>query len=102
MTTLVTKLGEAKKVPRSRIWLQGARLPEHGFKLGAHFYKVWANGKLTLILRSNNQPASEEVAHRLPRRGIRGAAGHERLLACPRKYHRANRGIARHPFKRVA
>lgn len=47
--TLETKLGEAKRVPRSRIWLQGSRLPEHGFGLGTRFQKIWSDGKLTLV-----------------------------------------------------
>jgi len=47
--TIETKLSEAKRVPRSRIWLQGARLTEHGFNPGAFFQKFWGKGKLTLV-----------------------------------------------------
>jgi hypothetical protein len=60
--TLETKLGEAKRVPRSRIWLQGSRLPEHGFKLGGLFRKEWKSGKLVLTaIRARGQLTNAEV-----------------------------------------
>lgn len=35
----VTKLGPARKVPLSRIWIEGKRLVEAGFTVGQHFIK---------------------------------------------------------------
>lgn len=52
---LETKLGEAKGAARSRIWLQGPRLPLHGFKLGGLFHKDWKAGKLVLTAIGQRQ-----------------------------------------------
>lgn len=46
--TLSTKLGDTRSGPRTRIWLQGARLPEHGWHPGEKFRRVWGEGKLVL------------------------------------------------------
>ena len=37
----ITKLGVARKVPRSRIWIEGKRLVAAGFTVGKYFYKEW-------------------------------------------------------------
>lgn len=37
----VTKLGTAKKVERSRIWIEGKRLVDAGFTVGQYFSKTW-------------------------------------------------------------
>jgi hypothetical protein len=39
MEKLVSKLGTARQVPRSRIWIEGKRLVEAGFTVGKYFYK---------------------------------------------------------------
>lgn len=39
--TLTTKLGTTRAGPRTRIWLQGSRLAEHGFPVGSRFKKRW-------------------------------------------------------------
>jgi hypothetical protein len=40
-TVFVSKLGAAKGVARSRIWIEGKRLAEIGFVPGAYFVKEW-------------------------------------------------------------
>lgn len=40
--TFVTKLGAAKGVPKSRIWIEGKRLIDAGFTPGRYFAKEWA------------------------------------------------------------
>lgn len=47
-----TKLGAAKKVERSRIWIEGKRLVDAGFTVGKYFSKEWhidAALELTLL-----------------------------------------------------
>lgn len=52
--TFVTKLGAAKKQPRSRIWIEGNRLSDAGFTVGSCFVKEWpqevADGPQVLVL----------------------------------------------------
>jgi hypothetical protein len=51
----VTKLGTARRVPKSRIWIEGKRLVEAGFTVGKFFVKEWGTGGAdTLILRLCN------------------------------------------------
>ena len=45
---LTTKLGTTRAGPRTRIWLQGDRLPDHGFRTGTHFLKRFGKGRVTL------------------------------------------------------
>lgn len=45
MTTFEAKLGN----DRTRIWLEGSRLKEAGFKKGDAVQRVWSKGKLVLI-----------------------------------------------------
>ena len=44
-TFFVTKLGVARKVERSRIWLEGDRLKAAGFVVGSRFYVEREVGK---------------------------------------------------------
>lgn len=46
MKRFTSKIGASKGVAGSRIWLQGARLVEAGFKPGNTFYAQWAKGRL--------------------------------------------------------
>lgn len=48
--TLITKLGTARKVERSRIWIEGKRLTAAGFTVGCYFHKDWNTDKKTLTL----------------------------------------------------
>lgn len=45
-----TKLGAAKKVERSRIWIEGQRLIDAGFTVGKYFAKDW-----TVVRNDNDQ-----------------------------------------------
>jgi len=57
MDTLRSKLGTARKVERSRIWIEGRRLAEIGFAPGSRFDTTWdlATGTLYLTLASNGE-----------------------------------------------
>ena len=47
--TFETKLGTTTKAgPRTRIWLEGARLVAHGFNPGDRFERVWTPNGLQL------------------------------------------------------
>jgi hypothetical protein len=53
MTTPVkftTKLGTARTVPLSRIWIEGKRLVDAGFTVGQYFVKEWHPEKPELRL----------------------------------------------------
>lgn len=54
--TFTTKLGVARKVPRSRIWIEGKRLIAAGFTPGRYFAKDWneLSGQLTLTLLTDD------------------------------------------------
>lgn len=39
--TFRTKLGTARRVERSRIWIEGKRLVDAGFTVGSYFAKRW-------------------------------------------------------------
>lgn len=43
-TQITTKLGTARRVPASRIWIEGARLTAHGFTPGQYFAATWQPG----------------------------------------------------------
>ena len=48
--TFTTKLGTAKGTPRSRIWIEGARLIDAGFTAKeTRFRKEWTSNQLCLI-----------------------------------------------------
>lgn len=40
MTTFTTVLGTNKKVPKSRIWIEGKRLVDAGFTVGARYHRT--------------------------------------------------------------
>jgi hypothetical protein len=50
MTTFTTKLGPTSTGERRRIWIEGERLNEAGFKVGRFFQKSWGRGQLVLSL----------------------------------------------------
>lgn len=49
-TSLTTKLGTAKGVERSRIWIEGDRLVAAGFGVGTKFVAQWKRNELTLTV----------------------------------------------------
>ena len=49
-TELETKLGTARRVERSRIWLEGKRLTAAGFAVGRYFIAEWEGKTLALTL----------------------------------------------------
>lgn len=46
---MLTKLGTTRAGPRTRVWLEGARLTEASFYVGRYFLKQWDAGLLTII-----------------------------------------------------
>jgi hypothetical protein len=46
--TFTTKLGTTRAGERTRIWIEGARLVAHGFKVGTRFERSWHDKGLTL------------------------------------------------------
>ena len=48
--TFLSKLGSTRAGPRSRIWLEGKRLLDHGFAHHAFVRRQWSEGKLVLTL----------------------------------------------------
>ncbi len=43
-----TKLGSTRAGPRTRLWLEGNRLLQHGFQHGDKFRKTWSAGRLVI------------------------------------------------------
>lgn len=50
----VNKVGTARKVERSRIWLEGKRLLAAGFKPGDAIVAVWSEKKSRLVIEKIN------------------------------------------------
>jgi len=50
LCSMTTKLGAARRVPRSRLWIEGARLAAAGFVQGARFDLSRTGSGLTLSL----------------------------------------------------
>lgn len=50
LSTGVYTVGPARRVARSRIWLQGSKLAAAGFKPGLAYTAKWSEGKLVLTL----------------------------------------------------
>lgn len=48
--TFTSKLGTTRAGPRTRIWLEGKRLLDHGFTHGSLVRRAWSDGKLVLTL----------------------------------------------------
>lgn len=47
---ITTKIGTARKVERSRIWIEGPRLTAHGFNPGDRFSAAWSTDRTRLVL----------------------------------------------------
>jgi hypothetical protein len=66
-----TKLGTAKGVERSRIWIEGQRLVDAGFTVGRYFAKVYENTttqlELVLLVEDDvlRHPGNAKNGHRL-------------------------------------
>jgi hypothetical protein len=50
MTTFKTVLGTNKKVPKSRIWIEGKRLVDAGFTVGARYHRTCFENAIRLQL----------------------------------------------------
>lgn len=50
MDTFKTKLGTTRAGERTRIWIEGKRLVDHGFEPGDRFERIWSADKLVLRL----------------------------------------------------
>ena len=46
---IVVKVGASKRIPQSRIWLEGSRLISAGFAHGTRYDVVWTDAGATLI-----------------------------------------------------
>jgi hypothetical protein len=54
--TFTTTLGPARRVPRSRIWIEGARLVRAGFAVGDRYYVVTTDDAITLVPGVSSDP----------------------------------------------
>ncbi|UGY23778.1 hypothetical protein HU675_0038500 [Bradyrhizobium septentrionale] len=63
MEQFVTKLGKTRAGDRTRIWIEGKRLTEHGFKVGDLFAKHWNEKHRELVL-SKIHPRTTEMMKR--------------------------------------
>lgn len=76
-----TKVGAAKKIPRSRIWLEGERLASAGFNNGARYNVQWSDTGATLELCNTG---ARKVAGTEFRAVIDITGAHVRALECDR------------------
>lgn len=53
LSTFTTKLGTNKGVPKSRIWIEGKRLVEAGFKVGAKYHRTLFENAIRLDLHDD-------------------------------------------------
>ena len=53
MTTFKTVLGTNKKVPKSRIWIEGKRLIDAGFTVGARYHRTCFQSAIRLTLNAD-------------------------------------------------
>ena len=53
--TFESKLGTAKGIPRSRVWLEGQRLIASGFTVGARYNRATGLDRITLTLAANGK-----------------------------------------------
>jgi len=53
--TFVSKIGAARQVPGSRVWIEGNRLVAAGFTVGMRYNLTEADGQLILTLASDGQ-----------------------------------------------
>jgi hypothetical protein len=56
METFKTKLGTTRAGERTRIWIEGKRLVEHGFPVGTRILKTWYSDEGKLVLRIPVEP----------------------------------------------
>ena len=49
-SVIVVKVGASKRIPQSRIWIEGRRLIDAGFAHGARYDVVWTDAGATLKL----------------------------------------------------
>jgi len=76
-----TKVGAAKKIPRSRIWLEGDRLANAGFTNGARYNVAWNDTGAMLML---SDTGARKVAGTISRPVIDITGANVRALECDR------------------
>jgi len=76
-----TKVGAAKRIPRSRIWIEGERLALAGFVSGLRYNVEWSSTGATLSLSDTGARKVAGTIHR-PVIDITGAV--VRALDCDR------------------
>ena len=75
------KVGAAKRIPRSRIWIEGERLASAGFNNGARYQVQWSDTGATLELCVNG---ARKVAGTIFRPVIDITGERVRALDCDR------------------
>jgi hypothetical protein len=53
MCKFITKLGTNKGLPKSRVWIEGKRLSDHGFNRGTRYDRVLKDGQIMLSENEN-------------------------------------------------
>ena len=76
-----TKVGAAKRIPRSRIWIEGDRLASAGFVCGARYNVAWNDTGATLELCNTG---ARKVAGTIYRPVIDITGANVRALECDR------------------
>ena len=76
-----TKVGAAKRVDRSRIWIEGDRLASAGFNNGARYNVAWSSTGATLTLCNTG---ARKVAGTIYRPVLDITGAHVRALECDR------------------
>lgn len=71
--TFTSKLGTTRAGPRTRVWLEGKRLLDHGFTHGTLIERQWDAAKHRLVLRVI-PAALFETLHRDNRGTVAGSA----------------------------
>lgn len=78
---LISKVGAARRIPQSRIWIEGARLTASGFAHAARYDVDWSATGLTLAL----SPTGARRVAGTPQRPIIDITGDKvRALQCDR------------------
>jgi len=78
---LISKVGAARRIPRSRIWLEGSRLTAAGFAHAARYDVIWTGTGATLAL----SPTGARRVAGTPERPIIDITGERvRALDCDR------------------
>jgi len=77
----ITKVGAARRIPRSRIWIEGARLTLAGFSHAARYDVAWNDTGLALT----QSPSGSRRVAGTPERPIIDITGDRvRALGCDR------------------